>query len=93
MISTSRLVLLAGLLITCQFAKAEETKVTKESATRVCESAAIDRYGEAQVSTKVKKQKIGRKKGYAVSVKVKGSKRLTCLAYPDGEVLFVAKQF
>ena len=87
---TSRVILLAGLLIACQLVKAEEPKLTKEDAIKVCESQAIESYGEAKVTPKAKSRRIGPDRGYAVSVKVNGRKKLTCFASFDGEVRFLS---
>lgn len=72
------------------YAAETETQSVKDAARATCLAEAKKNYTSAEiVSTRAKKKKVGKMRGYAFTVKVKKPKKsLVCIANAEGETLF-----
>ena len=61
----------------------------KQAAVETCMKAAEERYGTVGKTSKPGKMRIGGKKGYSMKMRA-GRKNVTCVAFKDGEVKFIA---
>jgi hypothetical protein len=67
----------------------DEIDKAKQAAVDTCMKAAEERYGTVSKTSKPNKERIGGKKGYSVKMRA-GHKKVTCIAFEDGEVMFTA---
>ena len=83
--------ILAGLCLSANSFAAQPTDVeqAKQDALTTCLAKATAHYGSATASSKPKKKKIGKMKGYSVTLKVgKAKETRRCLADANGETIF-----
>ncbi|MEP5764257.1 MAG: hypothetical protein ABJ308_06675 [Halieaceae bacterium] len=66
-----------------------EVDKAKQAAVDTCLKAAEERYGEARAYSKTRKATVGGKKGYRTALRVgSGTKKVACIAFKDGQVMF-----
>jgi len=67
----------------------DEIDKAKQAAVDTCVKAAEERYGTVSKTSKPSKMRISGKKGYSVKMRTR-NKNVTCVAFKDGEVKFIA---
>ena len=82
--------ILAGLCLSANGFAAQPTDVekAKQDALNTCLAKATAHYGSAIASSKPKKKKVGKMRGYAVTLKVGKAKKMRCLADANGKTIF-----